>query len=74
MEYGGKSVTFDRKAVLGKGATAVVFSGTWGNQNVAIKRGELPKFNVREESTMKAIGHHENVIDCFGILKDCDFM
>jgi predicted Ser/Thr protein kinase len=51
MEYDGKSVTFDRKAVLGKGATAVVFSGKWGDQNVAIKRGELPKFNVREESS-----------------------
>ncbi|EFX80730.1 hypothetical protein DAPPUDRAFT_318376 [Daphnia pulex] len=75
MEYCGKSVTFDRKAVLGKGATAVVFSGHGATKmSLSIKRGELPKFNVREENTMKAIGHHENVIDCFGILKDCDFI
>ncbi|ODM87232.1 Serine/threonine-protein kinase/endoribonuclease IRE1 [Orchesella cincta] len=67
------SITFDGKSVLGKGSYGtVVFKGTLGTRNIAIKRVSTDQFvgNRRqvdhEIEMLKTCDAHENIVRYFG--------
>jgi hypothetical protein len=67
-------IKIDKGKILGEGAYGIVFEGTFGEQQVAVKRIQTAYIvsNEKEEAALKKLDH-PNVIKLFHICSDEEF-
>ncbi len=67
-------IKIDKGKVLGEGAYGIVFKGTFGEQQVAVKRIQSAYIvtNEKEEAALKMLDH-PNVIKLFHICSEKEF-
>lgn len=66
-------IKFEQKDIIGEGGYSIVFSGYFGNREVAIKRVQLPQAeDQREENAFQKL-NHENVIKLLYFEQDTSF-
>jgi predicted Ser/Thr protein kinase len=65
-------ILINRKKILGEGSSAVVYQGTYKDQEVAVKRIELEK-SLTEEFTRHKKIQHKNVLKMLAVEHDKDF-
>ncbi|XP_057372393.1 serine/threonine-protein kinase/endoribonuclease IRE2-like [Daphnia carinata] len=68
---GDPSLTFIRSQILGKGRYGTVFAGKYYGKDVAVKRIELERINLREQDLFQL--HHENVVKLYHWQNNEDF-
>ena len=69
------SIKYNRDEILGKGAYAFVFKGTFHGRQVAVKRVQLLDINEDNEREMLAMKklNHQNVVQLYHAHKDGEF-
>lgn len=70
--FGTNEVQYDRKNVLGKG-NSVVFSGTFGDRRVAVRRTEISEFVTDVEVRNHQKLSHENIVGFLSVQQDINF-
>ena len=65
-------IKYDKEKLLGLGGNAAVFEGTFGEQQVAVKRVQIIRKNDRERTLHKL--DHLNVVKLYGSSKEEDFV
>lgn len=69
------AITFDSSQVIGKGSSSVVYKGTLGQREIAVKKVEkkLSRLVQREMTQLQMSDGHPNVIRYFLTEEDSDF-